>query len=220
MHLKGVFGMWNGGPVPVRPTYNPPRVPATRIELRQEAVSSTCVMLTFPGPGAADPDFLALRLLDTVLSAGTSSRLFREVREARRLAYDVSTSFPPQQACSHMSLYAVVSQFRMEDAKAALVDVVSVLQTTPIPPEELARAKAYLKGRYLLSHQYSAQHAFDLAWYETIGLGADLDGQFAQRVDALTSEDLQRVARAWFTRYYLVVVMPNNAATEALPGVG
>jgi zinc protease len=205
-----LFSTWEDRPRAPRLPAASPLVQASRLALRQTAVRSTCVMLTFPVPGATSDDFLALRLVDCLLSGGTGSRLFRSVREEAHLAYEVATVFPSQGACSHFSVYALTHTSYMEETKAALVEVLAQLQVEPVQPDELARAKAYLNSRYLLSHQYSAQYAFDLAWYELLGLGADYDRILPKQIDALTAADIQRVARTYFTRYFLVVVMPES----------
>jgi len=208
--VRANFGLWAGAPHPRRPLLEFPTLEASHLELRELPVRSTCIMMAFPVRGAKDEDFLTLRLIDSLLAGGTASRLFRSVREEKRLAYEVSSIFPTQQEGSIFSIYAITRNGFLEDTKAALVDEIVRLQTETVPAEELQRAKAYLKGRYLLSHQYSAQYAYDLAWYEMIGLGADFDRLLPAAIDAITADEIQRVARACFTHYYLIVVMPES----------
>ena len=212
---QALFGLWQDRPRPVRPAVSRPTLARSQLELREAAVTSTCVMLTFPVRGVTDKDFLTLRVIDALLSGGTGARLFQTLREERHLAYQVATDFPSQAACSHFSLYAVTDGAGMEETKAALAAELARLQTTPVGEDELQRAKAYLKGHYLLSHQYSAQYAFDLAWHELVGLGAGYDAGLAAAIDAVTPEDMQRVARNYFTRYYLVVIIPRTTGDMA-----
>lgn len=205
---RAVFGLWNG---PARQTrlFQPiPSLSASHLELRELPVRSSCVMLTFPVCGAREADYLPLRLIDTLLAGGTSARLFHTVREEKHLAYEVSTIFPPQVTGTGFSLYALTRTGALEKTKTALVGELERLQTLPVLADELQRAKALMKSRYLFSHQYSSQYAFDLAWYEIIGAGADYDRRLPQLIDTITADDLQRVARTYFTHYYLVVVIP------------
>ena len=208
------FGLWTGRAHHPHLALGFPSLNASRLELRELPVRSTCIMLTFPVCGAKDKDYLPLRLIDTLLSGGTGSRLFRSVREEKRLAYEVATVFPAQVAGSSFSLYALARNGFLEDTKLALVDEIARLQEEPVTAEELQRAKAYLKGHYLLSHQYSAQYAYDLAWYELAGLGAEYDARLPAALDAVTADDVRRVARAYFTHYYLIVVIPQNEAAN------
>lgn len=203
------FGDWPFRPRVPRDDAPMPALTASVLDVREAPVNSTCVMLTFPACGAEHADFLPLHVLDAVLSGGTGARLFRTIREEQQLAYEVATFYPSQRSSSAFSVYAVTNTQELEAMKHALVTELGRLQTEEISPEELARAQAYLKGRYQLSHQYSAQQAFDLAWSAL--LGTDLTGPaFAAKIDAVTAADLQRVARDYFTRYYLVVVLPRG----------
>jgi len=202
------FGLWSGMPKRARMRQAIAPLPASRLVLREMPVRTPCVMLTFPVCGAAHADYLPLRVLDVLLAGGTGSRLFRAIRDEQHLAYEVSTIFPAQVADSGFSLYALTRSDALENTRAALIAELARLQTDAVADEELRRATAFMKGRYLLSHQYSAQYAFDLAWYEMAGLGADYDRRLLAAIDGVTAADIQRVARTYFTRYYLVVVIP------------
>ncbi len=209
---QGAFGNWLTPAValpPARYTDEPAELRATKLILKEESVSNTCVMLAFPVCGAANPDSVPLRVLESLLSGGTGSRLFRNIREDKRLAYDVSTNYPIQANSSEFAVYALTEARYMEATKSALVAELAKVQTEKVTDEELARARAYLKSRYLLSHQYSSQLAFDLGWYELIGQGTTADQRYSAQIDAVTADDLQRVARAYFTHYYLIVTMPH-----------
>ncbi len=210
--LAIAFGGWQGKRRLPHGAFAVPALPVSRLVLREAPVRNTCVMLTFPVCGVTHPDFITLRVIDALLGGGTGARLFRAIRERQQIAYEVSSIFPSLLDGSSFSVYALVNAEHMEETKKALVSELARLQVDPITETELTRAKAYLKGRYLLSHQYSAQYAFDLAWYEMIGLGAGYDATLQQAIDAVTAADIQRVARAYFTRYYLVVIVPRTVA--------
>jgi len=210
--VRARFGAWTGGGRRLQLDLGVPALEESELVLRELPVRSTCVMLAFPVVGAKHDDFLALRLIDTLLSGGTASRLFRGLREEKRLAYDTASTYPVMASCSRFTVYAVTRNAEMEEARAALVAVLERLQTDPVPAAELQRAKAYLKSRYLLSHQYSAQYAFDLAWTVLLGQDTARERTLAADIDAITAQDIQRVAQTYFTYYYLIVVMP-----EVLP---
>lgn len=210
--IRNAFSDWSGPTRPARRIVAPSALRASSLIFREAPVRSTCVMLAFPSPGADHADFLTLRVIDALLGGGSGARLFRTIREEKRLAYEVTTFFPSQAAAGTFSLYALTDHLYLEETKAALVAELARLQTEPVSGLELKRAKAYLKGRYLLSHQYSVQHAFDLGWYELLGLGVGYDDTLNTRIDAITERDVQRVARSYFTHYLLVVVVPQTVA--------
>jgi zinc protease len=211
--IDGAFGSWSDRSQPPRPALASPSLSASRLVLREMPVRSTCVLLSFPVCGASHGDYLTLRLVETLLGGGTGARLFRTIREERHLAYDVATLLPTQLAASHFTLYALTHSLYLEDTKRALVDELARLQVDLVSAGDLQRAKAYLLGRYQLSHQYSAQHAFDLAWGELIG-GRYSDAELAAAVDAITPAQVREVARTYFTHYLLVVIMPPALTAE------
>ncbi|MEI7832866.1 MAG: pitrilysin family protein [bacterium] len=216
--MQGSLGNWLAPTValpPARFTDEPIELTTTKTIIKEREVKNTCVMLAFPVCGAANPDSIPLRVLESLLSGGTGSRLFRNVREEKRLAYDVATNYPVQANSSEFSVFALTDAVAMEAAKSALVAELAKVQTEKVTNEELQRAKAYLKTHYLLSHQYSSQYSFDLAWQELIGVGVKADMLLPTKIDAVTADDLQRVARAYFTHYYLIVTMP-----QVLPAPG
>ncbi|OPZ87428.1 MAG: Peptidase M16 inactive domain protein [bacterium ADurb.Bin429] len=213
---RAVFGEWARRPIPPRGVWEQPLLRQSLSVLREEPVRSTCVMMAFPVSGITHEDFVTLRVIESLLAGGTGARLFRTVREQRHLAYEVSVRFPAQVACSHFALYALTNADSMEDARAAMAEELTRLQTEPVADTELKRAKAYLKGRYLLAHQYSAQYAFDLAWYELQDLGVRYDSAYPEAVERVTADDVQRAAQTYFTRYLLAVVMPLSLSPELL----
>ena len=123
----------------------------------------------------------------------------------------VATNYPSQRSCSLFSVYALTDSATIEETKSALAETIADLQVKPVSESDLQRAKALLKGRYLLSHQYSAQYAFDLAWYELVNLGVVYEAGLPENIDAVTVQDIQHVTRTYFTHYYLVVIIPQTS---------
>lgn len=203
------FGAWErGAPLGQRETISSPTLGTSQSILRELPVQSTGILLTFPVCGATQRDYLTLRVIDAVLSGGTGSRLFRSVREQQHLAYEVASRLTTQRNDNTFSLYALTYGRRLDDTRMALAAELSKLQTEAVTASELQRAKAYLKGKVLLSHQSGAQYAYDLCWDDMVGLGIDYDKQLPALIDAVTVGDIQRIARAYFTHYYLVAIVP------------
>ena len=104
----------------------------------------------------------------------------------------------------------------MEDTKQSMETILRDLQTTPVSERELQRAKAYLKGRYLLAHQSNAQYAYDLARDDLDWAKASATiNCFCTTIDAVSAADIQRVARTYFTHYELVVIIPTRLVRPA-----
>jgi predicted Zn-dependent peptidase len=142
-----------------------------------------------------DPDRYVLQLLATVLGGGMSSRLFTEVRERRGLAYYV---FGTNHAYTDAgSLYAQsgVDINRIDDAVSTIVEQFRLLASEPVPAEELEKARNFAKGRFVL--QLESPHGtimFGLR-REVLEGRAEEPQAVLDALDAVTAEDLQRVAQ-------------------------
>jgi predicted Zn-dependent peptidase len=193
-----------GPPDDGRPTLRPPvaaRAPkpssagALRVSYRRLSQGNLCIGM--PGVARDDPDRWAIDLLGAVLGDGMGSRLFLELRERRSLVYDVST---------FSSMYAdtgtigVHAGFDPDEAGAvirAIMEQLERIATDPVRTEELDRARAYTRGRLELRMEDSGAVA---GW---IGTGEALlpriltVEEVIERLEAVTVEDLLRVARRY-----------------------
>ncbi len=142
-----------------------------------------------------DPDRYALDLLNTVLGEGMSSRLFLNIRERLGLAYDVHSFTQKHRDTGYIGLYIGVEPKKAPDAVNAAMAELRGLGETEVSQEELTRAKEFTKGRLRLELETTNGVAFWLT-YQQLLLGAikTIDEELAL-VDAVSAEDVQRVAR-------------------------
>jgi predicted Zn-dependent peptidase len=155
------------------------------------------------------PDRYALQLLTTVLGGGMSSRLFTEVRERRGLAYYVFGFNNSYTDAGSLYAQAGVDINRIDDAVTTIVAELRKLAEEPVPAEELEKARNSAKGRFVL--QLESPHGTIL-----FGLRREvLEGRAIEpadvlaNLDAVTVEDVQRVAQD---------VIARNALNLALIG--
>ena len=110
-------------------------------------------VVTFGGQGIArqDPEFMAAYIVNHILGGGSfSSRLYREVREKRGLAYGVSDSLVWFRRAAVMLGGTATRADRTADALAVIEQEVKRMAEEGPTPEELAAAKSFLKGSYAL----------------------------------------------------------------------
>jgi zinc protease len=167
-------------------------------------------VVNFGGPGIArsDPDFMPAFVVNHILGGGAfSSRLYREVREKRGLAYGVSDSLIWLQ---HSALI-VGSTATRSDRTAETVQVIEQeirnLARNGPTEDELANAKAYLKGSYALNLDTSPKIAGQLLQIQLDNLGIDYMSRRAALIDAVTLEDARRVAKRLLDGGLLVTVV-------------
>jgi len=210
------FGDWqppeaNGQPLPLPvldlPIVTPNPKPAVTVRSTQQAI----VMLGYLTGSVHHADHMALKLLNTYLGNGLSSRLFVELREKRGLAYEVSAFYPTRVETSHFVTYMGTAPENAAVAQEGLRHEVDRLAQTVLTPEELQAAKNKLLGQYALGKQTNGQIAQVLGWYEVLGLGIEYDESFPHRISATTAEEIQQVARRYFTDPYISLVGPETA---------
>jgi predicted Zn-dependent peptidase len=155
------------------------------------------------------PDRWALQLLSTVLGTGMSSRLFTEVRERRGLAYYVYAHNQGYTDAGTLYSQAGVDIKRSEEAVETIVAEFRRIAAEAVPAEELEKARALAKGRFVLRLE-SPQGMI------LFGLGREVLGdetiepeEVLAGLDAVTAEDVQRVAQD---------VIASNALNLALIG--
>jgi predicted Zn-dependent peptidase len=154
------------------------------------------------------PDYPALKVLNSVLGAGSSSRLFKNIREERGLAYAVGSFYPSRVEGSSLAAYIGTAPENEDEARELMMREFGKLKEEMVPEEELDVAKKRIIGDFALDHESNERQAFYLAWYEAIGMGYEYDGVYPEQVEQVTAEDVQRVARKYFENLVVARVGP------------
>ena len=165
------------------------------------------------------PDKYPLDLLATVLGGGMSSRLFTEVRERRGLAYYCFGTAHPYTDAGSLYAQAGVDIKRIDEAVETIVHELRKIAAEPIPTEELEKARAFTKGRFAL--QLESPHSmimFGLRRETLLGVAEEPDSVVAA-VDAVTADDVRRVAEDVLgnSRLLLALVGPFDDPTRFEP---
>jgi zinc protease len=166
-------------------------------------------VVTFGGPGIArkDPDFMAAYIVNHILGGGAfSSRLYQEVREKRGLAYSVYDSLV---WLNHSALFLGGTATRADRAGETLAVIdkeIHRLAGEGPTAEELAKAKAYLNGSFVLNLDTSSKIAALLVQLQLDGLPIDYFTRRPDMINAVTLEDARRVAKRLLDGGMLVTV--------------
>ena len=200
------------GGLPAKATLSPvpsaaPQALGEKIAVDLDVPQSVMVM---GGPGIMrkDPDFMAAYVLNHVLGGNPfSSRLYKEVREARGLAYSVySTVFPLDHAALFMTSTATRFDRASETLDVITAEIRKMAETGPTE-DELQKAKSYLTGSYALRFDSSTKIAEQLVGIQLEDLGIDYIDRRNALVNAVTLADVKRVARRLLDSRMLVTVV-------------
>jgi predicted Zn-dependent peptidase len=141
------------------------------------------------------PDRWALQLLATVLGTGMSSRLFTEVRERRGLAYYVYAHNQSYTDAGSLYSQAGVDIARSEEAVETIVREFRRIAEEPVPSEELEKARALAKGRFVLRLENPQGMIVYGLSRQVLGDPVLEPQDVVAGLDAVTAEDVQRVAQ-------------------------
>lgn len=150
-------------------------------------------------PGLQHPDAGVMRVINGLLGQGMSSRLFVELREKHGLAYAVSSAYPLQLKDGKFVTFIGTDASKKEAAVKGLKEQVKRLIEEPVEAEELERIKSKLIGQFRLAHNGPGNLAYYPGFYETVGLGASYEQEFESLIEAVTAEDVQRVAKQYLS---------------------
>jgi len=147
----------------------------------------------------------ACYILNTVLGGGMSSRLFQNIREKRGLAYAVFSGLSSFRDAGCLSVYAGTSLENARQVLGLILEEFRHLKTQAISDQELQHAKDYLKGSLMLSLETTGSRMSNAARQEMyFGRNISLD-ELSQRIDEVTSPEVQGVAREFFQTDRLAV---------------
>jgi zinc protease len=174
------------------------------------------------GIARKDDDFISAYVLNYIIGGGGfSSRLMEEVREKRGLAYSVhSNLFPYQHGAVFVGHVATKNEAVGQSLDVIESELKRLAEQGPTA-EELADAKSYLTGAYALRFESSSSIANQLLWIQIEDLGIDYVNRRNELVEAVTLEDIRRVARRLIEADRLITTIvgkPVTAKAKAAPG--
>ena len=127
-----------------------------------------------------------------------SSRLFQNIREKQGLAYAVFSEINPYSDAGIFTVYAGTGLANVSKVLALISGEFRALKAEPVTTEELRRAKDHLKGSLVLSLESTSARMSNLARQEMYFGRFFSTDEILAAVEAVTREDVQSVANAFF----------------------
>jgi predicted Zn-dependent peptidase len=167
---------------------------AGRLQFYEKDTEQYHICFGAPGITREDERRYALAVLDSIFGGSTSSRLFREVREKRGLAYSVGSYNEQYTDSGLVATYVGTREDNVEEACSIIGAELERLRSEPVSDAELARAKENVKGRLVLSSESTAARMTRISRATLFGLPIeDLDEMLA-KVDAVEVDELTELA--------------------------
>jgi len=195
-----------------------PAAPLNKIETvesRKEKAQGV-IMVGYRGADIFSPDRYPLQLIDEA-SSDLGSRFFVRIREQMGLAYYVGANQMEGLVPGLFAFYLGTDPQKIEPVKIALLDEIHKLATDGLTNEELARAKKKLIGQQEIANQSNDSFGYQCALDEIYGLGFNYYKSLEHGVEAVSLDDIKRVAAKYFRDqpYVLATVRPPDGSAAA-----
>jgi len=212
--LDRTLGDWNPGAAAPVPMPEPAGAMPPGIYLVPREIGQANIRLGHLSIELGHPDHCPLKLMDMVLGNGTfNSRLFRDIRTKRGLAYSVWSNFQARALVPGTFTIGCGTKYEtLDEALPAILGHVRDLRAREATDDEVKLAKDQLDHGLAFEFQSASGVAWRAAWYEYAGLPADWLMRERAGVLAATKQDVLRVARAHLHPENLVIVVAGDPA--------
>jgi zinc protease len=219
---RKAFGDWEQREVPVE-TFSDPPAPMRRLVVvdKPDAVQ-TEVRVGHIGIPRKHPDYMPVNLAVRILGGEGSNRLHNVLRTQRSLTYGAQADLDTLKDSGDIEAHTNTRSPATAEVVGLIFDEFRRLQRDPVSERELADAKAYMTGSFPLTIETPDEIAMQVLNVVFYGLPIEELQTFRDRVNAVSVDDIQRVARAYIKPDRLSVVLVGNVAAfeKDLKGVG
>ena len=181
-------------------TVEPEQKGEKRVFVKRD-VPSPYLLFAYHVPQASSEEYYALDLLESILSAGRTSRLYKSIVDDKQLAIDIGTAYWHSFDPTVMWIYAIANQgVKAEDLEKAILEEVDKLITEGVTSDELQK----VKNQKLMNFYHSMETISGKA--NTIGSYELFFGDYKKLFSApedynrVTREEIQQVTQKYFTQ--------------------
>lgn len=211
-NLNGHFGDWQAGDAttagdPERPSRSKRTV--TIVDRPGSAQSN--IVLANLAINRTDPDYFPVLVMNQVLGAGASSRIFMNLREEKGYTYGAYTRLDMKKLAGDFEATAEVRTLVTGDSLKEFFYELNRIRDERVPDQELIDAKNYLSGVFPLRAETQEGMTGLILNQQLYGLPANYLQSYRDNVNAVTAEDVQRVARQYIHPDTLAIVIVGDA---------
>jgi len=171
-------------------------------------VSQATIIIGCPAMDRASGDYYPFQVMNQILGSGDlSSRLMAEIRIKKGLAYGVESYVAARKFAGS---FRVVIQTKNESSKESIAlarKELERLRNEPVSEAELEAAKKFMIGNFPLKYASQMEYAKFLAQIEFYGLGSDYPDKYASLINAVSPDDILRVAKKYLQPENVMVIV-------------
>ncbi|MFO7578310.1 MAG: pitrilysin family protein [Pelovirga sp.] len=215
--IERLFGDWQADAVALAELPPLPAATTGRAYLVDKKLPQTTILLGHRGISKDNPDMLAVRVANHILGGGGfNSRLMREIRSNRGLAYSIYSQLQPGR---HLpELFFISGETKNETAVEVVelaLQIIREMIDQPVSAAELDLARNSLVNSFIFAFEHTHAVVTQKVRLDFYDYPADYLQSYQSRLKALTVADIQRVARTYFDPAALQVVLVGDSTIYA-----
>lgn len=190
-------------------TYSAPVLETSkRTEVIKEDAQQAQILQGWFIPTYKSEDYPVMLTINTILGAsGLSSRLFRELREKRGLAYTVRTSCEVRELATVFSIYIATEPSNIDTCLKGFREEVDKLKTELVSEEELQNAKNNIDGKHQFIVETNFQQSSSLAYYGINDLPFGYYEMMHSKIEAVTPQQVMDCAKKYFNDNSVIAIL-------------
>ena len=203
--IESLFSTWEKGEALVANFPAPPvRTKRTAYLVDRPGSAQSNIVIANSGITRTSPDYFPMMLMHTVLGATASSRLFMNLREDKGYTYGAYSSLDARRSAGTFRATAEVRTPVTGDSLKEFFYELNRIGSAPVSDKEIADAKSYLTGVFPIRLETQEGLTDQLVQIKMLNLPSDYLQTYRDRIQAVTVQDIQRVAQQY--------VKPDEAA--------
>jgi zinc protease len=216
--LRAAFGDWaKGNPAQAADIQFTP-APHGYYLIDKSDVNQSSIRMVELGMRRDNPDYYAAQVFNEAFGGGFSSRLFRNLRTAQGLAYDVGGGIGS--SFDHLGIVRIEMGTKSATTIEAIQGIyrqIDDLKTNPISDEEIRRAKDSLLNSFVFNFDSPEKVLRERMAYEFYGYPPDFLERFRAGVEKVQAADVNRVAAKYVHKDQLAVLVVGNTSEFEKP---
>lgn len=188
------------------------------VKVYPKELSEAHICIGVPGLSNTSDDRYALYILNTILGAGVSSRLFQEIRERRGLAYSIYSFMASYIDSGLWGVCAGISKKKVREATGLVINEMMGLKKS-ITEAELERAKKHLKGNLILSLESTNSRMNNIARQEICFGRYFSPKEMIKSIEMVSMGDMQRLAGSLLNRDRIAITAYGPLQEDILNGI-
>jgi zinc protease len=215
--VEKLLGDWKGKGEPAKPIESMQETEPKVVRIERDLQQAN-VVWGHAGTTREDPEWYALSVMSYILGAGGfESRLMQSIRTEAGLAYSVHSYFTGPRLPGALQVVLQTKNSTAKEAIERLEQEIQRMRDEPVSDEELEGAKLFLTGSFPLRFDSNAELVAFYSQVRYFNLGLDYPARYPGIIEAITKEDVQRVAQKYLRPDKAILVVVGRQSEIELP---